>query len=98
MRKTLLVLMACAAPVAAFATVNVNTAQQSEMQRVKGLDKVKAKSIIEYRARNGSIENFEDLAKVPGFTPDVIDKVKPELAFNGDPFVPPPKAEKKKRG
>ena len=98
MRKTLLVLMACAAPVGAFATVNVNTAQQSEIQRVKGLDKVKAKSIIEYRARNGSIENFGELSKVPGFTPDVIEKVKPELAFNGDPFVPPPKAEKKKRG
>jgi len=98
MRKTLLVLMACAAPVAALATVNVNTAQQSEMQRVKGLDKVKAKSIIEYRARNGSIENFGDLAKVPGFTPDVIEKAKPELAFNGDAFVPPPKPEKKKRG
>lgn len=97
MRKTLLVLMACAAPVAALATVNVNTAQQSEIQRVKGLDKVKAKSIIEYRASNGSIENFADLAKVPGFTPDVIDKVKPEVAFNGDAFVPPPKAEKKKR-
>jgi len=96
MRKTLLVLMACAAPMAALATVNVNTAQQSEMQRVKGLDKVKAKSIIEYRARNGSIENFEELAKVPGCTPDVIEKAKPELAFNGDAFVPPPKPEKKK--
>jgi len=39
-----------------------------------------------------------DPGKVPGFTPDVIDKVKPELAFNGDPYVPPPKPEKKKRG
>jgi len=97
MRKTVLVLMASLAPIAALATVNVNTAQQSEIQRVKGLDKLKAKSIIEYRARNGSIDNFTELGKVPGFTPDVIDKVKPELAFNGDPYVPPPKPEKKKR-
>lgn len=81
-------------PALAFAAVNVNTAQQSELQSVKGLDKVKAKAIIEYRAANGSIANFTALQKVPGFTPELIDKLKPELAFNGDPYVPPPKAAK----
>jgi len=73
---------------AAAATVNVNTAQQSDLQRARGLDKVKAKAIIEYRAQNGPIENFSELAKVPGFTPDVIEKAKPEIAFAGDAFVP----------
>ena len=87
-------------PVVAFATVNVNTAQQTELQRTKGLDKYKAKSLIEYRARTGSIDSFEELGHVPGFTPDVIEKVKTEVAFNGDAFVPPKKpekAEKKKK-
>jgi len=83
-------------PVAAFATVNVNTAQQTELQRTKGLDKYKAKSLIEYRARNGTIDGFTELAEVPGFTPDVIEKVKTEVAFNGDAYVPPKAAEKKK--
>ncbi len=94
--RRMLPLIAALLPMAAFATVNVNTAQQTELQRTKGLDRYKAKAVIEYRARNGSIDNFAELAQVPGFTPEVIDKVKPEIAFSGDPFVPPPKAEKKK--
>lgn len=94
--KKLLALCAAALPALAFATVNVNTAQQSELQRVKGLDKVKAKSIIEWRAANGSIDNFTELQTVPGFTPELVDKVKPEIAFSGDPYVPPKKPAKKK--
>jgi competence protein ComEA len=78
---------------AAFATVNLNTAQQSELQRIRGLDKFKAKAIIEYRAQNGPFGTLEELEKVPGFTRDVVEAVKPELALAGDPFVPPPKAE-----
>ena len=91
MRK-IVYLIALLTPAAAFATVNVNSAQQTELQRTKGLDRYKAKSIIEYRARNGSIDTFEELAHVPGFTPEVIEKVKGQVAFNGDPYVPPPKA------
>jgi competence ComEA-like helix-hairpin-helix protein len=101
MRPARYAVLAAFLPLAALATVNVNTAQQTELQRTKGLDKYKAKSLIEYRAQNGSIDNFNELAQVPGFTPDVIDKVKTQVAFNGDPFVPPPKAtaeKKKKKG
>ena len=93
--KWLLALIA-AVPAGAFATVNVNTAQQSELERTKGLDKVKAKSIIEYRAANGPIDNFNELRHVPGFTAEVIERVKPEIAFEGDAYVPPKKEAKKK--
>ena len=94
--KRYMALIAAALPLAALATVNVNTAQQSELTRVKGLDKHKAKAIIEYRAQHGAIEGFEDLEKIPGFTPEVIAKVKPEVAFTGDAYVPPPKPDKAK--
>ena len=79
----------------AFATVNVNTAQQSELQRVKGLDKLKAKQIIDYRAQHGDYRRVEDLDKI--LDASTVDKVKPELAVSGDPYVPPPKPEKKKK-
>ena len=92
--KKLLALLAAALPALALETVNVNTAQQSELERTKGLDKVKAKSIIEWRAANGSIDNFTELQSVPGFTPELVDKIKPEIAFNGDPYIPPKKPEK----
>jgi competence protein ComEA len=59
--KNILAVLAATLPVAAFATVNVNTAQQSELERTAGLDKVKAKAIIEWRAANGSIDNFTKL-------------------------------------
>ena len=92
MRKILAALAAL--PAIAFATVNVNTAQQSELERTKGLDRVKAKAIIEWRAANGSIDNFTELQQVPGFTAGVVEKVKPEIAFSGDPYTPPKKPEK----
>jgi len=91
----ILVALAAALPLAALATVNVNSAQQSELQRVKGMDRAKAKAIIEWRAANGSIDNLTELRQVPGFTTEVIEKLKPELAFNGAPWVAPKKAEKK---
>ena len=83
-------LLAAAATLPALALVNVNTAQQSELQRTKGLDAFKAKAIIDYRNQNGPIENFQALQKVPGFGPEVIEQVKSEIAFSGDAFVPPP--------
>ena len=77
----------------ASATVNVNTAQQSELQSTPGLDKYKAKQIIEHRHRNGPYRSLDDLAKVLG--DEAAGKVAQQVAFVGDPYVPPPKAEKK---
>ena len=91
--KTLAIL-AVLYPALALATVNVNTAQQSELQRTQGLDKYKAKSLIEYRAQNGDFRSLADLEKVPGFSRDVVEKLRPQLALEGDPYVPP-KPEKK---
>lgn len=87
--QRLMAIVAALLPAAALATVNVNSAQQSDLQRTKGLDKHKAKAIIEYRAQNGSIDTFEELGKVPGFTPEVVESLKSEVAFSGDPFVAP---------
>lgn len=92
--RTLIALLSGLFSSLAFATVNVNTAQQSELQRVKGLDKPKAKSIIEWRAAHGSIDTFTELEQVPGFTSDLVDRLKPQLSFSGDPYVPPTKAAK----
>jgi competence protein ComEA len=76
----------------ALATVNINTAQQSELQQVKGLDKFKAKQIIEYRAQNGDFRSVDDLGKILG--QDTVEAVKPQLAVSGDAYVPPAKPEK----
>ena len=80
----------------ASAAVNVNTAQQSELQSTRGLDKFMAKRIIEYRHQHGPYRSLADLAKVVG--PETAGKIAQQVAFSGDPYVPPGKvaaAEKK---
>jgi competence protein ComEA len=89
------VLLAFAA--AAQATVNINTAQQSELARTEGLDKYKAKAIIEYRAQNGPFTRIEELENVNGFDRDAVEKARPQLALTGHSYVPPLKPEAKKK-
>lgn len=42
----------------AWATVNINTATQSELESVKGLGPSKAKAIIAYRDKNGAFNQW----------------------------------------
>jgi len=79
---------------AAYALVNVNTAQQSELERTKGLDRYKAKAIIEHRAQNGAFQTLADLEKVPGLDKEAVQKLATQVAFDGPPYTPP-KAETK---
>jgi competence protein ComEA len=79
--------------VVALAAVNVNTAQQSELQGIKGMTPAKAKAVIEHRNQNGHYTSIEDLEKV--LDAKTLDQVKPQLALKGDPYTPPPKPEKK---
>ncbi len=78
----------------AVAAVNVNIAQQSELQGVKGISPAQAKAIIEHRNQNGPYTSVEALDKV--IDPGTLEKVKPQLVLTGDAFVPPPKPEVKK--
>jgi len=93
--KSMFCALAALAVLPALATVNVNTAQQSELQATSGLDKYKAKSIIEYRNANGPYRSLDDLAKVLG--EPTAEKVAPQVAFSGPPYVGPPKPAKKKK-
>ncbi len=103
--KPLMLLAALFVAAPAYAAVNVNTAQQSELQRTRGLDKHKAKAIIDYRNQNGPLETIDELEQVRGFNRDAIEKVRSQLVLTGPPTTPavaekPAKADKpeKKRG
>ncbi len=77
------------------ATVNVNTAQQSELQSVQGLDRASASTVIQYRNRNGPYRSLDDLARVLG--EPTAERIAPQVAFDGPPYVGPDKPAKKKR-
>lgn len=62
-----------------FAAVDLNTATHAQLESVKGIGPVKAKAIIEYRARNAPFKSVDDLANVKGFGKKTVDKVRSEL-------------------
>ena len=95
--KTLLLATALALSITgAHATVNINTAQQSELVRVKGVDKAKARAIIVYRSQNGPFMKVDDLEKVPGFSHETMALIRSDLAVTGDAYVPKPVVVAKK--
>ncbi|MEW6120899.1 MAG: helix-hairpin-helix domain-containing protein [Pseudomonadota bacterium] len=84
MKKLIGVLLAALLAMPAFATVNVNTATQSELEAVKGLGPAKAKAIIAYREANGKFKSLDDLNNVKGFGKATIDKLKSELSVGAE--------------
>lgn len=66
------------------ASVDLNTATQSELESVKGIGPAKAKLIVEYRQKNGAFKNLEALAEVKGFGKASVAKLKNELVVGGN--------------
>lgn len=69
--------------VAALAAINANTANQQELETLKGIGPVKAKAIIDYRTKNGPFKTYADLEKVPGIGAKSLEKMKTELVVGG---------------
>jgi competence protein ComEA len=67
---------------AAFAKVNINTANVDELATLNGIGKAKAEAIVAYRATNGNFTAIEDLAKVKGIGNKIIEKIKPEITVS----------------
>src|SRR5580704_10789007 len=63
LKKLLMLCLALALSIgAAFAAVDVNTADQTSLESVKGLGPVKSKAIIDERTKNGPFKDADDLA------------------------------------
>lgn len=85
MKKLLLILVACLAFIGtAFAgQINLNTASEAELVTLSGVGPVKAKAIVDYRAKNGPFRSVEDLEKVPGFGKKTVEKLRGDLTVSG---------------
>lgn len=64
---------------AAFAKVNINTADAKELATLPGIGQVKAEAIVKYRKDNGKFKNVNDLKGVKGIGDKVVIKIKPEV-------------------
>lgn len=85
MKKLLLILaLAFAFAIPAWAAVDINTATQAELQSLNGVGPKKAQAIIEYRKKNGPFKSAADLDKVPGFGAKTVDALKKDITV-GNP-------------
>lgn len=62
-----------------FASVDLNTASQAELEAIDGIGPVKAKTIIDYRSKNGPFKSVGQLDKVKGFGKASVKKIKGEV-------------------
>lgn len=67
-----------------FAQVNINTANEQELQTLKGIGEIKAKSIVEYRKKNGQFKSVDDLKNVDGFGEKTVNKLRDHIIVNAD--------------
>jgi competence protein ComEA len=84
MKKLLVgLLMSFLFSISAWAAVDLNTASQGELQKVKGIGPAKAKAIVEYREKNGSFKSVDELDKVRGFGKATVGKLRGDLTVGG---------------
>lgn len=62
--------------------VNINKADLSEIQTLKGVGAKRAQDIIDYREANGPFKSLEDLGKVSGFGEKSLEKLKDSVTFD----------------
>lgn len=81
MNKWIVMAAAVLAPVFVFAgPVNVNTADAETIAReLRGIGPAKARAIVTYREENGPFEVVNDLLKVQGIGPKVLEDNKKEI-------------------
>lgn len=56
--------------------ININIASVSELTNLSGIGEVKAKSIVNYRNKNGKFKTINDILKVDGISETLFSKIK----------------------
>lgn len=67
---------------AAFAAVNINTADVDMLASLPGIGQVKAQSIVEYREANGAFGSKDDLTEVSGVGDATLDEIRDQIILD----------------
>ena len=59
--------------------ININTADEKELQKIRGVGPVIARRIIEYRTNNGAFHSIEEIKKVKGIGDKTFEKMKDSI-------------------
>ena len=66
-----------------FAAININTANQEQLESLNGIGPTKAKAIIEYRNKNGRFKSLGDLDQVKGIGEGTLNKIRTQISLTG---------------
>ena len=86
--KRMIVLLVALAMVMAFSApswaadagkINLNKATAAELSQLKGIGMKYAEKIVEFRDKNGPFKQVEDLLKVQGIGPKILEKNKDRI-------------------
>ena len=80
MKRLLLLFFALA--MFAFGSVNINTAGAEELATLKGIGKVKADAIVEYRVLNGKFKSVDELSLVKGIGDKTLEKIRDQITID----------------
>jgi competence ComEA-like helix-hairpin-helix protein len=56
-------------------SVDMNTVDQAALERIQGVGPNLASKVIDYREQNGPFKTWDDLKKIPGMSPAMIDNL-----------------------
>lgn len=65
--------------------ININTADQAELESLPGIGPVTAQKIIAYREANGAFPDIEAIQQVPGIGPGIFAKIKALISVENRP-------------
>jgi competence protein ComEA len=60
--------------------ININNADESQLQEIPGIGPAKASAIIEYRESNGSFNTIEDIKNITGIGDKTFEKLKDSIS------------------
>lgn len=62
--------------------ININTADETELQKIRGIGPVIAGRIVEYRQQNGAFQTIDEIKKVRGIGNKTFEKMRDSITVN----------------
>ncbi|MBQ7896567.1 MAG: helix-hairpin-helix domain-containing protein [Oscillospiraceae bacterium] len=60
-------------------TIDINTADRRELEKLPGIGKKTAESIVEYRRQQGNFESIEELLEIEGFSEKSFQRIEDNI-------------------
>lgn len=89
MKKWMFVLFSYLSMSWLLAAVNINTANEEELQSLKGIGKVKAAAIVDYRQQVGAFQFKEEIKQVKGIGEKTYAQIESEIEVGAKAAVKP---------